>query len=145
MDIPPSGGRNGGGGTAGGGDIRLPLEHSHTVYCDQAYYVPVSGGGANTGATGLLEVVGARQSGRGGDTDSGSGVGTDGGGGGDRKDGNIDGRLIRWEYTAANVILGMEPNDPLAYAPGLEFHHQIMSMLGGNGGWLEIYIYIYIC
>ena len=25
----------------------------------------------------------------------------------------------------------MEPNAPLAYAPGLEFHHPTISMLGG--------------
>ena len=33
----------------------------------------------------------------------------------------------------------MDPNDPLAYAPGLEIHHPTMSMLGGHGGQLERY------
>ena len=37
----------------------------------------------------------------------------------------------------ANVILGTDPNAPLAYAPILELHHPIVSMLGGNGCWLE--------
>ena len=38
----------------------------------------------------------------------------------------------------------MEPSDPLYYAPVLEFHHPIMSMPGGHGGQLDIYIYKYI-
>ena len=35
------------------------------------------------------------------------------------------------EDTVANVIFGTEHNAPLAYAPGLELHNPIMSMLGG--------------
>ena len=38
----------------------------------------------------------------------------------------------------------MEPNAPLAYAPGTELHWPIMSTLGGHGDRLEINIYIYI-
>ena len=44
--------------------------------------------------------------------------------------------MIRFEDTVANVILGTEPNAPLAYAPVLELHHPIMSMLGGHRGQL---------
>ena len=32
----------------------------------------------------------------------------------------------------------MEPNAPLAYAPGMELHLPIMSNLGKHGGRLEI-------
>ena len=59
------------------------------------------------------------------------------GGVGDRWEGNGDVRLVRWEYIVANVILGTEPNAPLAYTPGLELHHPIMSILGCHGGRLE--------
>ena len=31
-----------------------------------------------------------------------------------------------------NCIKVIEPNSPLAYAPGMEIHHPIMSMLGGE-------------
>ena len=41
-----------------------------------------------------------------------------------------------------NITLGMDPNAPLAYAPGLELHHPIMSNLGGHRGQLYIEIYI---
>ena len=65
----------------------------------------------------------------------GCGWDADGGlGGGSGRNGDGDGRIIRWEYTVANVILGTEPDVPLAYAPGLELHHLIMSILGGHGG-----------
>ena len=67
MDIPSSGGNDGVGGPAGGGDLNIsPLKHSCTVYCDQAHYGPVSGGGAEIGAAGLQAVVGAVQGGCGG-------------------------------------------------------------------------------
>ena len=56
----------------------------------------------------------------------------DGGEGGAGQDGYRDG-LNRWEDNAANLILGMVPNVPLAYTPGLELHHQIISTLGGYG------------
>ena len=42
-----------------------------------------------------------------------------------------------WDDTVTNLILGTEPNYPLAYDPGLELHHPIMSMIGGHGGRLE--------
>ena len=50
------------------------------------------------------------------------------------RNGDGDGQMIRWEYTVANVILGTEPNAPLAYAPVLELHHPIMNMLGAHVG-----------
>ena len=91
----------------------------------------MSGGGEAAGVTGGQAVVGAVNIGLVGDADGGMGGGADG------WDGNRDGQLIRWEDTTANVILGMEPNAPLAYAPGLEMHHPIMSILGGGRCQLE--------
>ena len=45
VGISPSGRRNGGGNITGGGYLSLPpSKHSHIVHCDQAHYVPVSGG-----------------------------------------------------------------------------------------------------
>ena len=41
-----------------------------------------------------------------------------------------------------NLTLGAEHNATLAYAPGLEPHHPIMSNIGEPGGWLEIKIEI---
>ena len=64
-------------------------------------------------------------------------------GGEDEEEGNGDG-LNRWEDTVENVILGTEPNAPIAYAPVLELHQAIMIMLVGNRGRLYIYIYIVI-
>ena len=121
--IPPSGGRDVGGRTAGGGDLRLTFpEYSHKFYCDQDHYVPVSSGEAETGATGIQVEVGAVNIGCGGNAAGGLGGGTDKGGGGDGQDSNRDGRLIRWEYTVANAILGTGPNAPIAYALLLELH-----------------------
>ena len=97
----------------------------------------MSGGGAETGATGLQAVMGAGRGGCVEDVEGGSGGGTDGGGGGYGRDGNKDRRLIRCEYTVANVILETDPNSLYAYEPVLELHHPIMSMIGGRGGWLE--------
>ena len=54
-------------------DFLLPLEHSCTVHCNQAHYVPVSGGGADSGVKGGQAVVVAVLLGLGGDADSGSG------------------------------------------------------------------------
>ena len=61
------------------------------------------------------------------------------GGGGDRQEGYRygDGQIIRWQDIVANLILGTEPNDLFAYAPRLELHHPIMSMLGGHRGRVE--------
>ena len=138
VDIPPAGGHDGEGRTAGGGDLRLPPpEHSHKVSCDQANYVPVSGGVVETRSTGLQAVVEEGQGGCVGYADGGSGGGTDGVGGGDVRDGNRYIRLIWWEYTVSNVTLGTETNAALTYATGLELHHPIMSMIGGHRGRLD--------
>ena len=134
----PDGGCNGGGGTAGGGYPRLlSLEQSCKVYCYQAYYGPVSGGRLVTGSTGLQVVVGAGRGGCGEDATCGSGGRKYGVGGGDRKYINVYRRLIRWQYTVANEILGMEPNNPLAYAPRFELHNPIMSIIGGHRGRID--------
>ena len=58
------------------------------------------------------------------------------GGKGYRQDGDKDG-LSRWEDNLAHATLGMDPNDPLAYAPGLELHQPIMSTIGETRGRLE--------
>ena len=130
----PSRRRNERGGPAGGGDLcLLPPEHSHIVYCDQAYYGPVSNSGADTGATGLQTVVDAGRGGCGGDAYGGSGGVTDRSGGGEKRDGYGDRQLIKWEDTIENITLGVEPNAPLAYTPVLELHHPIMSTIGAHG------------
>ena len=69
----------------------------------------------------------------GGDAYGGSGGVTDRGGGGDKRDGDGDGQLIKWEDTIENITLGVEPNAPLAYTPVLELHHPIMSTIGAHG------------
>ena len=97
----------------------------------------MSDGGAETWATGFQAVVGEEMVGCIGDADSVLGGRMEGGGGGDRWDGNIDGRIIRWEYTVVNVNLVTGTNAPIFYAPGLELHHSIMIMLRGNRGRLE--------
>ena len=136
MEIPPAGGRDDGGSTAGDGDLRLPPpQHCHTVYCNQGHYEPVSGGGAETGATVLQAVVVSVQGGCGGDADGGLGCRTDIGGGGDGRDRDIY-ILSWWEDNVANLTLGMDPNISLAYALRLERHHLIMGTLGENGGQL---------
>ena len=115
MGLYLSGGHCGSGCIAGDGDLHIPPpEHSRTVYCGQAYYGPVSGGGAEAGVKGDQAVVGAGLIVCGGDADGGSGVGTDGRVGGDEQDGDGDG-LSRWEDNVAHVTLGTETNDPLAY------------------------------
>ena len=135
MGVSPAGGNNGVGGSTGGGDLRLPPEeHSRKVHCDKSHYGPVSGGREVSRVTGDQEVVGSRRLGLGGDADGGLGGGMLEGGGGDGQDDGGDGQLICWEDTVANIILGTDPNNPLAYAPGLELHHPIMSMIGGHGG-----------
>ena len=81
MGISPTGGCNGGGRIAGGGYLHLlPPEQSCTVYCDQAHYGPVSGSGSEAGMKVGQAVVGAGQTGFGGDANRGSGGGTDRGG-----------------------------------------------------------------
>ena len=61
----------------------------------------------------------------------------DGEGVGDIHNVDVDGQIIRWENTIASIILVMEPNAPLAYAPVLELHHPIMSTHVGHGRRLE--------
>ena len=96
----------------------------------------MSGCGAETGVTCIHIVVGIGRFECGGYADGGLGGGTDGGGGGYGWGG--DGyRIIQWEDNVSNLTLGTEPNAPLAYAPGLEHHHPIMSTLGDPGGRLE--------
>ena len=59
MVISPDGGRNGGGRAARGGYLRPPPpEHSYKVYCEQAHYVPVFGGGMDSGVKCYQAVVG---------------------------------------------------------------------------------------
>ena len=65
------------------------------------------------------KMVGTGKFGFGGDADGGPGGGTYGGGGGYRRDGDDNGRLIKREDTVEKTTLGTEPNDHLAYAPGL--------------------------
>ena len=43
-------------------------------------------------------------------------------------------RLSLWEDKVSQVALGTDTNAPLAYAPGLEHHHLIMSTIGYPGG-----------
>ena len=117
MGLSPAGGSDGRGGVAGGGYLRLPPpEHIHTVYCDQAHCVIVSGVGADSGVEVGQAVVGAGRTGFGGYAVGGSGVVMDGGGVGNGRDGDRDG-LSQWEDNVAHITLGTEPNAPLAYAP----------------------------
>ena len=95
----------------------------------------MSGGVADAGVKGDQAVVLAGRIGCGGDADVVLGGITDGRGG-DVREGDGDG-LSRWEDNVAHVTLVTEPNGPFAYAPGLENHHLIMSMLGDLGGRLD--------
>ena len=79
-------------------------------------------------------MVGVGRFGLGGDANGGLGGGTGRGVGGCCQGIDRDRRLIRWEDNVANTILGGESNDTLAYAPGLEIHHPIISMIRGHGG-----------
>ena len=78
----------------------------------------MSGGRADAGVKGGQAVMGSRRPEFGGDEDISSGCGTDEGRVGYGKDRDGDG-LNWWEDMVANVILGTEPNVPLAYVPGL--------------------------
>ena len=75
-------------------------------------------------------MVGAVCTGCGGDEDGSLG------GRGDGRNGDGDG-LSWWEDNISHIILGEEPNALLAYAPGLEHHHPIMSTIGVHRGRLE--------
>ena len=62
-----------------------------------------------------------------------SGGVTDRGGG---EDGRYRDGFHWWEDNIAQITLGADPNAPIAYAPVLEIHHPIMSMLLDPGGCL---------
>ena len=96
----------------------------------------MSRGGADTGAKGIQSVVVTGQGVCGRDEDEGLGGRTDGRGGGYGWEGEKDG-LNWWEDNVANINVGTEPNAPIDYAPKLEHHHPIMSMLGDHRGRLE--------
>ena len=92
MGLYPAGGGAGGGRIVGGGDLHLPPpEHNHTVYCDQAHYVPVYGGILEARVKGGQEVVVAGRNGFGGDANGVLGGGTNEGVGGYRQDRDGDG------------------------------------------------------
>ena len=137
MSVSPSGGSNVIGEVIGGRDLRIsPPEHSFTFHCDQAHYGPVSRGGEASGVTGGQAVFGSGCLVLVRDVDGAfRGIMDRRGGYGQASDGY---GLIIWEDTAANLILGSDHNAPLAYAPVLELHHPIMSMIWGHGGRLDI-------
>ena len=111
MGVSYSVGSDGRGRITGSGDLGIPTpEHSCTVHWNQDHYGPVSSVGAvSRFKDGQAVVVRQR------DAYSSLGGGTDGGGGGYWRD--SDGDIInRWADTAANTILGTEPNSPLASA-----------------------------
>ena len=88
-----------------------------------------------TEAKGVQEVVVTEQGGCGREEDNWSGGRTDGSIGVYIWDG--DGDIISWwEDNVANITLGTETNAPIDYAPGLEHHHTIISMLGELEGQL---------
>ena len=92
----------------------------------------MSGGGEASGITGGQGVVKTGRLGLGGDAYDGLGGRTGGEGGGYGRYGDGYG-IIMWKDTVAKIILGMEPNAPLAYAYILELQYPSMSMLGGHG------------
>ena len=53
----------------------------------------------------------------------------------DRPETSTDDQLSG-EDTVVNITLGTDHNDPFAYAPRLEIHHPIMSILGAHRGQL---------
>ena len=53
-------------------------------------------------------------------------------------------RLIRWKGTVAINTIVREPSATLSYALGSYHHHPTTFTLGGDGGRLDIYIYIYL-
>ena len=90
-------------------------EHSRTVYCDQAHYGPVSGGGAEAEVKDVQTVVISVSIGNGGYLEGGLGGRMDRGSEEGRRDGYGD-RLNHWEDNVANIILGTKLNAHLAYA-----------------------------
>ena len=96
VSISPAGGSDDRCRIIGGGDLRLPpSENSHTLYCGQAHYGPVSGGGEASGITDGQVVVGIGRPGLKGYAYKVSGGGTDGGGVEDGRDSGRDG-LNKW-------------------------------------------------
>ena len=95
------------------------------------------GGKTEARAKGGKEAMVAGRSGFGGDADGGLGGRTDVEVGGDGRDRDGDGRLIKWEYTVADITLDTEHNAPFAHALVLEIHHPIMITLGAHGGKLD--------
>ena len=69
------------------------------------------------------------------------GGGERGGGRGDLGGSGVGLQQDGWRrrgYTAFHFKpLGTNPSDPLNSAMVLEYHHPILSMIGGHGGWLE--------
>ena len=55
---------------------------------------------------------------------------------------NSDAAITTNGFMVTNLTLVTDTSAPLAYAPGLELHHPIMSEIEGHGGRLDIYIYI---
>ena len=53
---------------------------------------------------------------------------------GEETDGKLD---TKARYNVADKTICTDPNDPLAYVPGLEHPHPNMSKIGGHGGKLE--------
>ena len=83
----------------------------------------MSGGGEASGVTGVQSVVVSGRPGLGEDADGVLGCRMGGGGGVYGWDGDGERQIIRWEDTVANIIVGTDPNAPLAYAPGLDLQH----------------------
>ena len=107
MGVSPADGRNEGGSIIGVGYLCLPPpEHSCTVNCNQFYYGHVYDVGEASRVTGGQEVVISERIGPERDSDSGLRGGTGGGGGGYGKDSKGEGKIIRWEDTVSNLILG---------------------------------------
>ena len=58
VELPfPVGGDVGGGCEGGGDPCHPPSEHPRAIYCDKAYYVPVSGGRMVPRILGIKSVV----------------------------------------------------------------------------------------
>ena len=105
------------------------------IYCNQADYGYVPGGGVETKAKDFQEVMVTGQGECGRDADDSSGGRTDRSKGVCIWDGEGY-RISWWEDNVANITLGTETHAPLDYAPGLEHHHPIIIMLGELEGQL---------
>ena len=82
-----------------------PPKHSSKIYCESAYYRPVSGGEVEERVKGGNVVVGTGGFGFGEDKYGGPGEGSDGGGGGYRQDGDCNGLLVKWGGYCSNYNL----------------------------------------